>query len=163
MMWGKTMIRVILIAIALTVASGAHAQNLTRVPTCGTGNPPAGTSPGTQDTTGRECVTGTVTGTVTVAPPGIVGFGTLAVTAASTLGSTLTLGPNSGAWSATPGLLVVLNDAGSAGNLYVCPIGGTCSAANGLELTPGRSWSFYAPSTNLTVIAATTATAQFQW
>jgi hypothetical protein len=163
MMWGKTMIRAFFVAVALLAASGAHAQNLQRVPTCGTGNPPAGVSPGTQDTTGRECVTGTITGIVTVAPPGIVGFGTLAATAASTLASTLTLGPNSGAWSATPGLLVVLNDAGSAGNLYVCPIGGTCTAANGLELTPGRSWTFYAPSTSLTVIADSTATAQFQW
>jgi hypothetical protein len=100
---------------------------------------------------------------VTVAPPGLVGFGTLSVTAASTLASTLALGPNSGLWSTTPGLMVVLNDVNSAGNLYVCPIGGTCTAANGLELTPGRSWSFYAPATTMTVIAASTATAQFQW
>jgi hypothetical protein len=152
-----------LLLIGLTPIASAQTNGYQRVTVCGTATPPAGASPGYQNAQGQVCVTGTITGTVTVAPPGIVGFGTLAVTAASTLGSTLTLGPNSGAWSATPGLLVVLNDVNSAGNLYVCPIGGTCTAANGLELTPGRSWSFYAPSTSLTVIAATTATAQFQW
>jgi len=152
-----------LLLIGLAPVASAQTNGYQRVTVCGTATPPAGASPGYQNAQGQVCVTGTITGTVTVAPPGIVGFGTLAVTAASTLGSTLTLGPNSGSWSATPGLLVVLNDVNSAGNLYVCPIGGTCTAANGLELTPGRSWTFYAPSTSLTVIAATTAAAQFQW
>jgi hypothetical protein len=161
-MFAKIALIALLLLGATSVAS-AQTNGYQRVTVCGTATPPAGASPGYQNAQGQVCVTGTITGTVTVAPPGIVGFGTLAATAASTLASTLTLGPNSGSWSATPGLLVVLNDVNSAGNLYVCPIGGTCTAANGLELTPGRSWTFYAPSTSLTVIAASTATAQFQW
>lgn len=95
--------------------------------------------------------------------PQLVGFGTLALTNASTLLSTLTVGPNSPAWPASLGQVYVLNDSASAGNVYVCPLGGTCTTANGLELTPGRSWSFYRFSTNATVIAATTATVQVQW
>ncbi len=98
-------------------------------------------------------------------PPAVSGLGTLSVTNASTLASTMTLGPSSSAWptSSSTGMVFVLNDSASAGNLYVCPLGGTCTTANGLELIPGRSWGFYRPATSMTVIATSTATAQFQW
>lgn len=94
---------------------------------------------------------------------GVTGFGTLAVTNSSTLASTMTVGPTSGVWPSTPQMVYVLNDASSAGSLFVCPLGGTCTAANGLELTAGRSWGFLRPSLNMTMIAATTATVQFAW
>lgn len=98
-------------------------------------------------------------------PPAVLGFGTLSVTNANTLASTMTTGPSSQAWPTTSntGMVFVLNDSASAGNLYVCPFGGTCTTANGLELIPGRSWGFYRPATSMTVIATSTATAQFQW
>lgn len=108
--------------------------------------------------------TGTAATTVTTTAPAILGFGTLAVTNSSALVSTATAGPNSAVWNATPpGAVYVLNDAASAGNLYVCPLGGTCSATVGLELAPGRSWGFYKPAATMTVFATTTATGQFQW
>lgn len=96
-------------------------------------------------------------------PPGVTGFGTLAVTNSSALASTMTAGPNSAVWPTVPGMLYVLNDAASNGSLYVCPLGGTCSATVGLELVPGRSWGFNKPATTMTVFTPTTATAQFQY
>lgn len=94
----------------------------------------------------------------------IIGYGTLAATASSVLISTMTKGPNSVTWATIPpGMVYVLNDTASAGNLYVCPLGGTCSATVGLELTPGRSWGFNRPSATMTVFAATTATVQLTW
>jgi len=97
-------------------------------------------------------------------PPAIQGYGTLAVTNSSALVSTLTVGPNSQAWqTTTPGLVFVLNDTVSAGNIYVCPLGGACTTANGLELIPGRSWAFYRPAATMTVIATSTGTVQIQW
>ena len=93
----------------------------------------------------------------------ITGFGSLAVANASTLASTVTAGPSSAVWPVAPGPLIVMNDFSSVGNLYVCPLGGTCTVANGLELVPGRSWQFQAPASTMTVISASSSTAQFQW
>lgn len=106
------------------------------------------------DGNGNACVTTSTAGS---------NGGTLALTNASTLLSTLALIPNSAAWPTKPLALIVLNEAASAGNLYVCPLGGTCTIANGFELVPGRSWTFPNPSTNATAIAASTAKLQAQW
>lgn len=102
------------------------------------------------------------------AQDGVTGFGTLALTNSSTPASTMTVGPNSGVWPSTPQMVYVLNDASSAGSIFVCPVAPvnvtpTCTVAAGLELTPGRSWAFLRPSPNMTLIAASTATIQFQW
>lgn len=98
-------------------------------------------------------------------PPPVQGFGSLSVVNSNALVSTMTLGPNSTAWptSGNTGMVFVVNTLASAGNLYVCPLGGACTTSSGLEITPGHSWGFYRPSTSMTVIATTTATAQFQW
>jgi hypothetical protein len=100
---------------------------------------------------------------ITTSPAAITGFGTLAVVNASALASTATAGPNSAVWPTTTGMLYVRNESASAGTLYVCPLGGTCSATVGLELPPGQSWGFYKPATTMTVFATTTATMQAQW
>ena len=97
-----------------------------------------------------------------VAGTAVVGFGVLSLTNASTALSTLTLGPNSGAWS-TAGVVYVLNRSASAGNAYVCPLAGACTAATGLELVPGQVYGFTRPATGMTVIAASTATVEAQW
>lgn len=145
--------------LAMGLSGQAVAQTgYIRVVNCGDYKPPVGSSQGSMDQNGNICTSGISTA------PAILGFGTLAVTAASTLVSTMTAGPNSAAWNATPpGAVYVLNDAASAGNLYVCPLGGTCSATVGLELTPGRSWGFYKPAATMTVFATTTSTAQFHY
>lgn len=160
--------------LAVFLAAGlpfpVAAQNYIRVTNCGDPKPPAGTSSGYMDANGLICMGGTggsssggTSGGITTTPPAVLGFGTLAVTNSSALASGATAGPNSAVWPTTPGMLYVLNDAASAGNLYVCPLGGTCSATVGLELTPGRSWGFYKPATTMTVFATTTATGQFTW
>lgn len=166
------MIRVLLTLALLALAAPASAQSTTRptaivVTTCGTAPSSAwatvgGIQPIVQDVNGNLCMGGSgAGGSITTTPLAILGFGTLAVTNASVLASTMTAGPNSAVWPTTPGMLYVLNDAASNGTLYVCPLGGTCSATVGLELVPGRSWGFYKPATTMTVFTPTTATAQF--
>ena len=92
------------------------------------------------------------------------GFGTIAATTASALVSSMTLGVNSPAWNAN-GLqrVYIMNIAGSAGILYVCPLGGTCSATVGIPIQVGAWYGFYQPSPNMTIIAASTATVWVQW
>lgn len=101
--------------------------------------------------------------TVTSVPWYITGFGTLSVSNSSVLLSTMTAGPNSGVWPIAPQMMYVTNSPGSSGTLYVCPLGGTCSASVGIPLAVGSSYGFFQPKTNMTVIAATTATAVPQW
>ena len=96
-------------------------------------------------------------------PNPVTGFGTLALTNASTALSTMTAGPNSAAWPTTPGMMYVINDATSAGTMYVCPLGGVCTVANGLPLLQGQSYGFYKPATAMTAIAVSTATVKLQW
>lgn len=162
--------RWLLLAVFLAAAlpHSAVAQNYIRVTNCGDPKPPPGASSGYMDANGLICMGGTggsssggTSGGITTTPPAVLGFGTLAVTNSSALASTMTAGPNSAVWPTVPGMLYVLNDAASNGTLYVCPLGGTCSATVGLELTPGRSWGFYKPATTMTVFTPTTATAQF--
>lgn len=99
----------------------------------------------------------------TTAPPPVSGFGTLSATAASTLLSTLTAGPNSSVWPLLPKQIFVMNAPGSAGVVYVCPKGGTCSASVGIPIAAGYSYGFYQPATAMTVFAASTATVVAQW
>lgn len=168
--------------LAVFLAAGlpfpVAAQNYIRVTNCGDPKPPAGASSGYMDSNGNVCTSASggaastvaisqttpgTTNAVSSTPPAITGFGTLAVTASSALASTATAGPNSAVWPTTTGMLYVRNESASAGTLYVCPLGGTCSATVGLELPPGQSWGFYKPATTMTVFATTTATMQAQW
>ena len=102
-------------------------------------------------------------GTVLSRPAAITGFGTLAATNASALLSTITTGPNSAVWPTTTGLIYVKNSGLSAGIAYVCPLGGTCTAATGIPLEAGASYGFYKPATTMTVISASTSSVTAQW
>lgn len=95
--------------------------------------------------------------------PAVKGFGTLSASAASARLSTLTADGAGVVWPTTPGMVYVINASGSAGVVYVCPLGGTCSAATGLPIAPGGWYGFYKPASTMTVIAATTATVSAQW
>lgn len=100
---------------------------------------------------------------VTVTSPPIQGYGTLAATNTSALLSTLTASAGSAAWPVHPGTVNVQNAASSAGILYVCPLGGVCSASVGIPVAAGASYRVYQPATAMTVIAASTATIWAQW
>jgi hypothetical protein len=93
------------------------------------------------------------------------GFGTLSVSATtSTLLSTITANSSGTAWPAQPGPSVVANF--TAGILYVCPFGGTCSASGateGLQLAAGTAYQFPVMSTNATVYAASAGAIQVTW
>jgi hypothetical protein len=93
----------------------------------------------------------------------VVGFGNLAGASASTLVSTVTTGPSSGAWPNSPGQVYVINPVASAAIAYVCALGGSCSAANGLAVNPGSWYGFYKPSTSMTVYQASGSSVQIQW
>ena len=104
----------------------------------------------------------------TIYPPVTAGYGTLSVSTSSIAVSTLTAGPNSPSYPT--GLLLpsrflsVRNSIGSAGVLYVCLYGGTCTAAVGTPLAIGESktWTLNG-TTSPTVIAASTATLVAEW
>ena len=96
-------------------------------------------------------------------PQQIKGFGTLSVSTSSVSLSTLTPGPGSPAWPFGPNLIYIINATGSAGTLFVCPLGGTCSSSVGIPLAAGTAYGFVAPSTNVTVISTSTSTAVAQW
>lgn len=96
-------------------------------------------------------------------PPAVAGFGTLAVSTSSVQMSTLTTGPSSAVWPTAPGLVYIVNSPVSSGLLYVCPLGGSCTTSNGIPIAAGGAYGFYKPSTAMTVIAASSATAVAQW
>lgn len=104
---------------------------------------------------------------ITVAPPPLNGYGTLAVTAASTLLSTLTPGPNAPVYPATGfpnGTVTIKNSPASAGNVWICPFGGTASAAVGIPIAVGGSESYTIPNAAVvTVFATSTATIIVEW
>lgn len=114
---------------------------------------------------------GTARAQTVITPAPINGYATLAVLTASLSLSTATLGPNSPAFpvSALPSKYIeIRNAAASAGTLFVCPLGGTCTAAVGVPLAVGESKTWSVPSANgqftsPTVIAASTATAIVSW
>lgn len=142
----------LLFALALSLFAGtASAQ------TFGTNNAASGPGWLSYDNSGNLKVTGSAGGPV----PQVTGFGTLAATNSSTLLSTLTTGPNSAAWPASPGQIYVINQ--STSPIYICPLGGTCAAATGMEIMGGQAYGFYKPSMSMTVIAPSTATVQAQW
>jgi hypothetical protein len=160
--------RFLLIAAIVCLSAPAWAQaNKKVVSTCGGVTMTVGEyTPGTVNTSGQDCVSaagGATPGTVIVTNPGIVGFGNLALTNASTLLSTATVGPNSGVWPTTPAIVDVTNDRASAGVAYVCPLGGTCTSANGVPVAVGQSFRFTKPATTMTMISASTSTIEVQF
>ena len=103
----------------------------------------------------------------TIYPPATAGYGTLSVSTSSIAVSTLTAGPNSASYPTgllPSRFLSVRNSIGSAGFLYVCLYGGTCTASVGIPLAVGESktWTLNSP-TSPTVIAASTATLIAEW
>lgn len=142
-------------------ASSAFAQpaNIVRSQVCDGSNPSVcATVSG-----GALSITGSTGGVVSTTPAPVKGFGTLSATNASTLLSTLTAGPSSGTWPTVPGQVYVMNSVGSGGLIYVCPLGGTCSASVGIPISAGNAYGFYEPSTSMTVFAVSTATVIAQW
>lgn len=93
--------------------------------------------------------------------PPISGFGTLAVTSASALVSTLTVGPNSAVWPTSPGFMEFRNTGASV--IYLCPLGGTCSATVGIPIAAGAVVPIFHPTTTATVFDATTGTLVVNW
>lgn len=104
-------------------------------------------------------------------PPVLTGYATLAVLTASVALSTATPGPNAPAFpvSALPDRFIeVRNAPGSANLLYVCPLGGTCSATVGIALAIGETKTWFIPSqvgtlVSPTVVSGGTATAVVSW
>lgn len=151
--------RLLVLLAALLLASPSFAQ------TYGTGNTPSGPGWMSYDSNGNLRVTtsGGGSNATTTVSPAVTGFGTLAATAASTLLSTLTIGPNSAVWPTSPGQIWVANSGLSADAVFVCPLGGTCSATVGLRIPVGGGYGFYQPATTMTVFAVSTATVTAQW
>ncbi len=93
------------------------------------------------------------------------GFGSLTLLATtSTLLSTITPNSSGTAWPAKPGPAIVLNE--TSGILYVCPLGGTCSATGtteGLEVAAGNAYQFNTMNTAATVYAASAGAIQVTW
>lgn len=119
-----------------------------------------------QVATGFISVTGCLAGQTTcfiptggVAP--VKGFGTLAVTSTSALVSTLTAGPNSAVWPTSPAMVYFTNAGASA--LFLCPLGGTCSATTGIPIAAAATLALFNPATTATVISASTGSLVSQW
>jgi hypothetical protein len=106
-----------------------------------------------------------------ISPAPLVGYGTLSVLLVSIPISGATLGPNSAAFPTgnLPNKYITVKSAtGAANPLFVCPLGGTCTTANGIPLAAGESqtWMLAAPNGQFvspTVITAGTATAIVSW
>lgn len=92
------------------------------------------------------------------------GFGTLSVSNSSIAISTVTAGPNSNAWSMPLfGNLVVNNQGSNAA--WICPLGGVCTAANGLQISAGANVTFSlgGQTTSPTVISTAGTTLWIGW
>lgn len=101
-----------------------------------------------------------------IVPPQLNGFGTLAVTAASTLLSTLTKGPNSPNYPTIfpNGTITIKSSPVSSGNVWICPLGGTCSASVGIPIAVGGVESYTVTDATVpTVFATSTATIIVEW
>jgi hypothetical protein len=106
-----------------------------------------------------------------ITPAPITGYGVLNATNASALLSTLAVNAGGTAFpteNLPDGYIEVLNSVSSAGILYVCPFGGTCSTTVGYPLAVGQSKTFFIQAANgqfpgVTVIAASTAIAVVSW
>jgi hypothetical protein len=86
-------------------------------------------------------ISGSASAPVPTIPPPLTAFGTLAVTTSSVALSTLTVGPNSAAWSTTlPNKYVtVRNSVNSTAVLYFCAFGGTCTSSVGEPIAIGET------------------------
>lgn len=92
------------------------------------------------------------------------GYGTLSVSTSSVAVSTVTTSPNSGAWvMPLNGNLVIQNNGGS--NVYVCLLGGTCTASNGWKVPPNAVITFNIGgyTTSPTIISDSSATVNVGW
>lgn len=118
-------------------------------------------APGTPQTSAVTVQGNVAAVPVITGPPKLTAYGTLSVTASSVALSTLTVGPNSPAWSTTypSNYVSIRNSINSAGVVYVCWLGGTCSASVGDVLAVGQSATRNVGNTvSPTVFAASTAT-----
>lgn len=100
-------------------------------------------------------------GPITTTPPKLTAYGILSVSTSSVALSTLTPSPNSPAWSTTyPNNYVsIRNSILSAGVVYVCWLGGTCSATVGDPIAIGQSATRNVGNTvSPTLFTASTAT-----
>jgi hypothetical protein len=85
------------------------------------------------------------------------------------LSTGLTLGPNSAAFPsgvAFPlGGFLLYNRVGSTGPVYVCPLGGTCTQANGVEVGQGGSKTLGTGTSTVlpTILAPTGATVEIRF
>lgn len=111
-------------------------------------------------------LTGAAYSQTAVTPPAYTGCGVVSATNASALVSTMTMCPtaqtNVPPWPSTPQMVYVINSEASAGALFVCPNGGTCTSG-GIRIPASQAYGFLRPSAAMTVIAATTATVTVQW
>ncbi len=124
-------IRVVLALLcAVLWASAAGAQGLQRVPNCGDGQPPPGTSVGTQDMTGRECVSSAT------------GYAFTASGAITRSSNTTTYTQNTG-WNGTsPTVFTFANACQSAGGASLIPQISLRSSANPTLKLNGILWLF---------------------
>lgn len=143
----------------LKVTSSGGGGGAVTLPT----TPSVANGSGVVPTEGGTAVTASNPLPVSNTPPAVTGYGTLAATAASTLLSTLTTGPNSAVWPTSPGQIWIANSGLSADAVFVCPLGGTCSATVGLRVPVGGGYGFYQPAPTMTVFAVSTATVTAQW
>lgn len=116
--------------------SGTMSQGYSAVIDPATGNPMIPNPDGSINIKGVP--SGSPTPTI---PPRLTAYGTLAVTSSSVALSTLTVGPNSPAWSTTypSGYVSIRNSVASTGTVYFCPLGGTCSASVGEPIAQGET------------------------
>jgi hypothetical protein len=106
-----------------------------------------------------------------ISPAPLVGYGTLSVLLVSIPISGATLGPNSAPFPTgnLPNKYINVKSAtGAANPLFVCPLGGTCTTANGIPLAAGESQTWMIVVSNgqfvsPTVITAGAATAIVSW
>ena len=124
--------------LCLLVPGVAWGQNAQRIPTCGTGQPPAGNSPLYMDANGNLCVGGGTSSPITTYQ------GTLTITGAASgvAVSTLSLNSGSGAFpTGAMGNMFFLNT--GSGTAYICWFIATatsCTASGGsFPLVAGAS------------------------
>lgn len=127
--------RVLFLFMAIfAVPATAGAQGYQKIPTCGTGSPPSGLSPGYMDATGNVCTnsTSTVTGTVTLTP----NTGTPTQSAVSCLSSNTSLL----AAAAAAKFILVQVPANAGTSVWFNVAGASATAATpNIQLPPGAS------------------------
>ena len=127
--------------LALFLAGPASAQSNVGV-NCSTGTSSTGAVLWAPASPTNPCPVTTVGGSpLYTIPPPITAYGTLSVTTSSVALSTLTVGPNSPAWTTTlPNKYVtVRNSVNSTAVLYFCGLGGTCTSSVGEPIAIGET------------------------